>query len=488
MTFDGVFVLRIIEKLLIIYFVSYMIIDLSLFVFALFNFRKRRPSKIKNHPYQNYPISIIVPSYNEEVSIIACTEMLLNVDYPNFELILVNDGSSDNTMELLKQHYRLEAIPVSETQHLVTHKTRNVYRVVGKNLLIIDKENGGKADSINSGINWSSGDFICTIDADSILDKNALKEVVNPFIENERTIVSGGQLAVANEVIIENNEVVSLKTPRNIWVIWQIGEYLKSFMISRLGLSKINALLIMSGAFSLFRKQDLIEIGGFLTPINTHPYIVENIGIGKQTVCEDMEIVVRLWKYKKDNGINAKAIFLAEPVCWTEVPEEGKNLFKQRVRWHQGLSETLKIHWNMILEPKYGVTGMVALPYYFFFQLLSPIMKGLAIVVVTISLLTRTINYQRMLLLIISVFLITAIIMSSITVIIEYWSQKKYPANKNALRYKGFGGWSWLIFANIFGELTYAVYKFVAQLKGIYNFLRRKNEWNKFERKGIRKV
>jgi cellulose synthase/poly-beta-1,6-N-acetylglucosamine synthase-like glycosyltransferase len=485
---DGIFVLRIFEKLLIIYFVSYLLIDISLFVFALTKFKKRKRRSSFDYPYQDFSISIIVPSFNEDVSIIACTEMLLNVDYPNFEVILVNDGSSDNTMDVLQSNYQLELVHEVNNQSINTENVKNIYRARGKNLLILDKENGGKADSINAGINYCKGDYLCTIDADSVLDKNALKEVINPFIQDKNTIVSGGQLAVANEVVIQNNEVVSSRTPRNIWVIWQIAEYIKSFMISRIGLSRINALLVMSGAFSMFRKEDILHIGGFLTSINSHPYIVKNVGHGKQTVCEDMEIVVRLWKYKQDLGVKAKAIFLAEPVCWTEVPEQGSNLFRQRSRWHQGLTETLRIHSRMIFEPKYGVTGMVALPYYLFFQMLSPIMKILAIVLIITSLSMGTVNYQWMLLLIISVFLLTAIIISSITVIIEYWSQKRYAANRNALRYKGFLGWAWLIIAGILGELSYSFYKIIAQLSGIYNFIRKKNDWNKFARKGIKQV
>jgi cellulose synthase/poly-beta-1,6-N-acetylglucosamine synthase-like glycosyltransferase len=257
-------------------------------------------------------------------------------------------------------------------------------------------------------------------------------------------------------------------------------------MISRIGLSKINALLVMSGAFSLFKKQDLLEIGGFLTEINTHPYIEKTIGLGKQTVCEDMEIVVRLWKFKRDKKIKAKAVFLPEPVCWTEVPDKGINLFKQRARWHQGLTETLKIHRSMIFDPKYGVTGMFGLPYYLFFEMLSPIIKIISIIFIAVSIGFGTVNYEFMLLLFAGVFLATAIIMSSITAIIEYWSKHRYEVNRNALRYHSFWDWLWLIVAGILGEFTYALYKIWAQMVGIFNFLKKKNEWNKFERKGVK--
>jgi len=482
----GFLALRIIEKLLIIYFISYFVIDVGLFLFALFNFRKKKKKDTSNYDYQAHKISIIVPSFNEEVSIIACTDMLLNVDYTNYELIIVNDGSKDKTMETLKNYYTLIPIENSNPDALNISTIKQVYQVEGKNLLILDKENGGKADSVNAGIIYSTGDYICTIDADSILDKNALKEVVNPFIENKNTIVSGGQLAVANDVVIKDNHVVSSKTPKNIWVIWQIIEYIKSFMISRIGLSKINALLVMSGAFSLFKKSDLLEIGGFLTKINTHPYLEKTIGLGKQTVCEDMEIVVRLWKFKRDQNIKAKAVFLPEPVCWTEVPDKGINLFKQRSRWHQGLTETLKIHRKMIFEPKYGVTGMFGLPYYLFFEMLSPIIKIISIVFIVVSIYFGTVNYEFMLLLFAGVFLATAIIMSSITAIIEYWSKHKYEVNRNALRYHTIWDWLWLIIAGILAEFSYAFYKIWAQMTGIFNFLRKKNEWNKFERKGLK--
>lgn len=482
------YILRVIEKLLIIYFTTYFFIDIILYLYSLINFRRKAIPYKEEFDYSSYPISLIVPSYNEEVSIITCTNMLLEIDYPSYELIIVNDGSTDETMKKLEDRFELITIDKKDDEPLNTKKIRHIHKALSKSLIIIDKENGGKADSINAGINYAKGKYICTIDADSILDSNALKEVIKPFILNPNTFVSGGQLAVANDVILVHNKVVSSKTPSNIWVLWQIIEYIKSFMISRIGLSKINALLIMSGAFSLFKKDDLLKTGGFITSINTHPYIKQTIGLGKQTVCEDMEIVVRLWKYKRDKKIKAKAVFLPEPVCWTEVPDKGKNLFKQRSRWHQGLTETLKIHSDMIFEPKYGITGLIGLPYYFFFEMLSPLIKIFSLIFIVVSAFYGTINYTWLILLILSVMLTTAIIMSSITAIIEYWSQKQKAANRDVLRYKSFINWLWLITAGILAEFSYSFYKIAAQTSGIINFLKRKNEWNKFERKGVKQI
>jgi len=323
-------VFRIIEKILILYFAGYFLIDILLFVYSMFLFRKKPKNQTNSLNYTDHVVSIIVPAFNEEVSILHCTKMLLDLDYPNYELIIVNDGSEDQTLKKLQEHFELHEPKKTSEARLVTNSVKKVYSNKNGNLVIIDKENGGKADSINAGINFSSGTYICTIDADSILDKNALKEVVKPFILYPDTLVSGGQLAASNDLEIKNNKVVSSKTPKNIWVLWQIIEYIKSFMISRTGLSKLNALLIMSGAFSLYKKDDLLEVGGFLTKINSHQYIEGTIGVGNQTVCEDMEIVVRLFKYRKDNKQKAKTAFLPEPVCWTEVPDNGKNIFKQR--------------------------------------------------------------------------------------------------------------------------------------------------------------
>jgi hypothetical protein len=414
--------------------------------------------------------------------------MLLELDYPSFEVILVNDGSKDRTMEVLMNHFEFtEATPATD-MHIQTKPVRKIYLSRDGSLTLIDKENGGKADSINAGINCARGTYICTIDADSILDSGALKEVVRPFVTNPRTIVSGGQLAAANDMVIIHNRVVSSRPPSNIWVQWQIIEYIKSFMISRIGLSRINALLIMSGAFSLFKKEDLLEIGGFLTPHNMHPYIAGTIGTGKQTVCEDMEIVVRLWQYKRDKKVKAKAVFLPEPVCWTEVPDNGRSLFKQRARWHQGLAETLKIHSRMIFEPAYGLTGLIGLPYYFVFELFSPVIKIFTFVFIIFSAIYGLINYQWAILMIFSVLLITAIILSSITAIIENWSQHQHAVTREALRYKSFKDWLWLMVAGILAEFSYSFYKIAAQVNGLIDFMMKKNNWNKFARKGVQQL
>ncbi|MCK9204895.1 MAG: glycosyltransferase [Bacteroidales bacterium] len=484
----AILILRIFEKLLIIYFTVYLLIDIGLFAYSFSAFLRKKEKAPGSVDFSGHRVSIIVPAYNEEVTIVNCTEMLLELDYPDYEVIVINDGSKDKTLQELEHHFKLVKTDRAGEDVLTTARVINHYSTKDTRLMVIDKENGGKADSINTGINYSDGRYICTIDADSILDPNALREVVRPFLTNAGTMVTGGQLAAANDTVIIHNKVVSSAPPRNIWVLWQIVEYIKSFMISRMGLSRINALLIMSGAFSLYCREDLKAIGGFLTARNRHPYLERTIGLGKQTVCEDMEILVRLWQYKRDQKIRAKAIFLPEPVCWTEVPDNGRDLFRQRSRWQQGLGETLKIHHRMILEPSYGVTGMIGLPYYLFFELFSPIVRIFTAFFIIAAAYYGIINFRWVLLLLTSVMLITAIILSAITAIIESWSQHKHAVTRDALRYKGFMDWIRLIMAGILAEFSYSFFKVVAQTDGMIKFLRKRNEWNKFSRKGVKKL
>ncbi|HNW98821.1 MAG TPA: glycosyltransferase [Bacteroidales bacterium] len=482
------YLFRILEKLVIIYFSLYFIIDLFLFISSLFIHRKIRKKENTNYNYNSYSISIIVPAYNEEVSIVDCIKMLANVDYENFEIIVVNDGSKDNTFKKMLEAFSLTEIEFNLHTKIKTNTIRNVYRDIDNKIILINKVNGGKADSVNAGINLSTKDYICTIDADSILDDQALKKVIQPMIDNKFNFVTGGFLATSNDLVISNNKVVNHKMPKNIWVLWQIVEYIKSFMIARLSLSKVNMLLIMSGAFSLFKKKDLLAVGGFLSEYNNHPYILKSLGAKHKTVCEDMEIVIRLWRYYKENKIKGKASFLPDPVCWTEVPDNYKNLFKQRSRWHQGLGESLKIHRKIMFEPSYGTIGLLAMPYYFFFEFLSPFIKLFSLTFLIALSIFDVIDAEWMLLLLISILLITTIIMSVITVLLEAKSKTEITVNRKTLRYNTFTDWVWLLTTSIIGSFSYEFFKVAAQFKGIINIIQNKNEWNKFERKGLNTI
>lgn len=477
------YIVSVIENLIILYFAVYFLFDIFLFFYALSIHRKKNS---KNEiDYSGHSISIIVPAYNEEVSIISCVQMLSGVDYEDVEIIVVNDGSSDRTLEKLLEAYPFEIKVENYESNISSAKVLSIRRSNSHNIVLLDKENGGKADSINAAINYASKRYICTIDADSILDVRALKMVVAPMIEDPRVFVSGGFLATSNDIILEGKKVVHSPMPSNAWVLWQIVEYLKSFMISRLALSRLNMLLVMSGAFSLFKKEDLLKVGGFLSEHNDHPCVVKMVGHKSKTVCEDMEIIVRLWRFHLENRLSGKAVFLPNPVCWTEVPDKGKNLYKQRVRWHQGLGETLRFHKIMMFEPFYKTIGLAAMPYYFFFEFLAPLVKVFSLLFLTTLSLVGFINASWMLLLLLSSLLITTLILSVITVILEIKNTKERLGNRSTLRYATFWDWLKLLGFSILGSFSYEFFKVFAQLKGMINIALHKHEWNKFERKGI---
>lgn len=477
--------IRIVEKLFIIYFLGYFAFDLLLFIIFLFTFRKES----KHDTGKTLPkASIIVPAYNEEVSIVNCIKMLDNLDYPDFEIIVVNDGSSDDTAGVLMKEFEFIPYEKISIRHLNTMELMSVYTANEGKLILINKKNGGKADSINAGINHSSGEFICTIDADSILDRESLKRVVVELVEDGRVFVAGGQIAVANDTVIDNGRVMNARMPSNVLVLWQITEYIKSFLVSRIGLSKLNSILIMSGAFSVFRRKDLMNVGGFLTEVNNSEYVTGLFGSAKATVCEDMEIVVRLWRFYHEKNMKARAVYLAKPLCWTEVPDNFKNLFKQRARWHLGLAESISLHKTMMFDPRYKMTGIVALPFYFFFELISPLIKMASLVFIIYVSLQGLINLQWVLLMGLMITVSAALIMSVVTVFIENWSEKQGSENHNAMRYKTFFDWIRLIFFSIIGDFTYAFFRIFAQIKGLIDFSRSKSEWNKFERKGVKNI
>lgn len=483
-------IIRIIEKLFIIYFLGYFLIDIALFIIFLVTFqsdKKKYEANLKKDDTL-HRVSVIVPAYNEEISILHCIHMLNNLDYPDFEIIIVNDGSSDKTRETLLSSVSFKPVDLEITDTINTAEVKDVFSTEDGKILFIDKLNGGKADSINAGINYCSGEFICTIDADSILDMNSLKKVVLPMILDSRVFVTGGQLAVSNDTLIEDDRIVNFRMPRNIWVLWQITEYIKSFLVSRIGLSKINSLLIMSGAFSLYRREDLLNTGGFLSALNNHSYIRKIFKGEKSTVCEDMEIVVRLSRYYRENKKKGRVVFLPKPLCWTEVPDNSVNLFKQRSRWHLGLAECLSMHSKMFFDPAYGTTGLLAFPYYFFLEFLSPLVKIFAFAFIAFVGIQGLINLKWVMFMILFITVTTALITSIITVFIERWSEKQATGNRDALRYKTVWDWIKLIFSSIIGDFSYSFFKIFAQLKGTLDFIRRKSEWNKFERRGISKV
>ncbi|MDP8207629.1 MAG: glycosyltransferase [Candidatus Electryonea clarkiae] len=483
-------IVHIIESLLIIYFSMYFLIELSMILIFFFVWRSSSgySSTTLEPAGKDQGISIIVPAYNEELTIVDVVEMLGESDYPEFEIIVVADGCTDSTLQKLTDRYSLHEVTREIVDNFGTSGLNKIYESPqNSRLTVIDKPNGGKADALNVGLNLAEYPYVCTIDADSILDPQALKQVAAPFLAHDgsKVVMVGGALAVANETRLVNNRLKDGKFPRNPWVIFQVIEYLRSFLVSRTGLSKIHALLILSGAFTLFRRETLMEAGGFLSPQNNHPYI-KKLGIdGRHTVCEDLEVVVRLRRYLKEQKKPSKTVFLPRPICWTEVPDNARNLSRQRNRWHRGLLETIHFHKTLVLEPFYGSLGLIAMPYYLIFEAVSPIIKLLALIFIGALLVLGLVNRMVMVLLLLSITIVTVIFIGIITVIVENWGRKYSQVNVSALRYKNDPDWIMLLGMSILGDFTFAFIRMFWQLRGIWDFLKGVKSWDKFERKGF---
>ncbi len=338
----------------------------------LFSF-KRIFSIIKRKSYTNFeklsnsknvpPISILVPAYNEELTIQESVKSLLALNYPCYEVIVVNDGSSDDTINVLIQQFNLQYLPPSKKKGVI--KTADVkgiyYNPAYPNLYILDKENGGKADSLNAGINQSNYPLVSSIDADSLLEKDALIRIASMYMESpEETVGIGGNVRIANGCKIENGVVKNIRLPKKLLPMMQTVEYLRAFIGGRIGWSQMNGLIIVSGAFGVFRKDKIIEVEGYR---GGYPG-------------EDMNIIIKLHRHMLHQKLPYRIDFCPDAVCWTQAPDSFKILGSQRKRWGRGnLKNMIEEGIYMFMNPKYKIMGWLTLPYNILFETLSPFFK-----------------------------------------------------------------------------------------------------------------
>jgi cellulose synthase/poly-beta-1,6-N-acetylglucosamine synthase-like glycosyltransferase len=309
------------------------------------------------------PVSIIVPAFDEEKVIVASVRSLLGAHYPRFEVVIVNDGSSDGTLEELRRAFAL--VPVSRVPRarLDTRPVRGVW--VGADdprVVLVDKDNGGKADALNAGLSYARYPLFCAVDSDTMLDPDALPRLVWHFQARPETVACGGIVRIVNGSSVDGARVTSVRTPSSLVVCLQIVEYLRAFLVGRTGWSRLGMLLIVSGAFGMFRREAVIAAGGYAT----------------DTVGEDVELVVRLHRRHRELGEPYRVAFVADPVCWTEAPGSLRALARQRDRWQRGLLETLSRHRGMIGRRRYGRVGLVGMPYLVLFEVLGPLLEALA--------------------------------------------------------------------------------------------------------------
>lgn len=306
------------------------------------------------------PVSILAPAYNEEATIGASVKAMLQLDYPDYEVIVINDGSKDGTLDALKREFDLVQLSVAPWPRIPSAKVRAVYASrPHPNLRIIDKENGGKADALNAGINASRCGLFCAVDADSILERDSLRRVIEPFLDEPRTIVSGGTIRIANGCEVTGGHLTKIGLPSNALAMFQVVEYLRAFLFGRMGWSPLNAVLIISGAFGVFRKEAVVNVGGYR----------------HKTIGEDMELIVRLHRHYRMNRLPYRITFVADPVCWTEAPETTAVLKNQRVRWQRGLCESLTLNLGLLCHPRGGAAGWLAFPFLAIFEWMGPLVE-----------------------------------------------------------------------------------------------------------------
>lgn len=374
--------------------------------------------------YKKLPsVSIIAPAFNEEESIIENIRSLLSMYFPKLDIIVVNDGSTDSSLRKVIEHYDLVKVSMVVDGEIPTKKIRGVYRSIHSeyaNLIFIDKENGGKADALNAGINYSRADLFVSVDVDSIIEPDAVLRLVKPFLEEEgarKVISSGGVIRVANNCKIKNGRIEKVNFPKKSLVRFQVLEYFRAFTLGRMAWSRVDGLLIISGAFGMFDRKLVLDVGGYDT----------------STVGEDLEIVVRMRRHMRDvRKRKYKVAFIPDPLCWTEVPSTIKVLSRQRNRWTRGAIDTILKHRGMFFNPKYGRIGLLSFPYWVFFEWLAPIVELVGFIYFIITLLTGVVNFETFLY--ISLFVLTfAFAFTMLGVFYEALMFNKYKGFKNLI-------------------------------------------------------
>ena len=406
-------------------------------------------------------VSIIAPAFNEEKTVVESIHSFLRLDYPSFEILLINDGSKDRTLAQLQESFDLTPAERFYDARLSSSKVRGFYKSKSyPNLFVVDKENGGKADAINVGLGFASNTLFCAVDSDSILEPDCLLRVVVPFIEEpETTIAAGGTVRPVNGCVIEQGRVSELRFPRGILGKIQIVEYLRAFLFGRQGWNAWNSTLIISGAFGIFKRDIVIEAGGYR----------------RDSIGEDMELVVRLRRYAVENGLPYRISFVPDPICWTEVPETIAGLAQQRDRWQRGLADSLFSHMRMFMNPRYGAAGMVAFPYFFLVELFGPVIETAAYLFIGIGLFTGKID-QSILLLFVLVDIVFGIFMSFGAVFIEESAFHKYTKLRHLLG---------LVVLSFVEQLGFRQLLTLLRLRGLINYFLGRKQWGEMSRTGF---
>jgi len=405
-------------------------------------------------------ISILAPAHNEAATIKDSIHSILSLSYPSLEVVVVNDGSKDETLTVLTEHFTLVPIHPIYRRQIVTKPIRGLYRSRSHpNLLVVDKENGGKADALNVGLQMATGDLVCAIDADTLIEPDSLLRMVRPFLLSEDVLAAGGTIRVVNGSQVRGGRVVIPHPPRQPLAGFQVVEYIRAFLFGRLGWNRLGGNLIISGAFGLFRREAVIAIGGY----------------AHDTVGEDMELVCRLRRQGYEGKGPQRVDFIPDPVAWTEVPGSWRVLGRQRDRWHRGLADTLWRHRRLVFNPRYGAMGLVVYPYFFFVELLAPVVEALGLCGLLAGLLTGAINLPFALLFFLVVYGY-GVALSTFSLVLD---------EINFHRYGGLVDRLLLVLWTVLEPFGYRQLTVFWRLRGLVKFWRGRKDWGAMERRGF---
>lgn len=453
------------------FFLYYLFSNLSylvLLIVALLSSREHhqhlaslRLERIKASPLTP-PITLIAPAHNEEGSIVPSVRSLLRVDYPELEVVVINDGSEDGTLARLQKEFELQPARLLYISELVTAPVRAIYRsAVDPRLIVVDKEAGGsKADASNAGLNVASSPYTCVVDADSLLESDALLRIMVKILEDpKRVIAAGGIVRVLNGCELVNGRIRAVRLPRSPIVIFQVIEYLRAFLIGREGWARGNMLTIISGAFGVFRRDVVMSAGG---------YRASAIG-------EDFDLVARIHRQMLDQKREYRIVFVPDPVCWTEVPPTVKSLGRQRARWQKGLIDALWPNRDMLFRRRYGRIGTIALPYLWVFELCAPVFEILGIAAILIAAAIGMLSRGFFIEFMIYGYLFAAMI--SVGAVLQ-----------EELTYRRYNDWrdvAWLMLYCFLEQFPYRQMHLIWRLQGMWQYTRGDLVWRPMDRVGL---
>src|SRR6266853_1781294 len=408
------------------------------------------------------PITMLVPAHNEEKSICMAVRNLLDLDYPELEVIVINDGSADKTLQIMQDEFALRLVRAVYVPQVVSAPVRGLYRSdVDARLLVVDKEPAGsKADAVNAGLNAATSPYVCIVDADSVLERDALLRIMLPIMEDPKRVVAvGGIIRVLNGSEIEGGHLRRVRLPRKSIEVIQVIEYLRAFLIGREAWGQGNMLTIISGAFGVFRTDLVRAVGGYRS----------------RAIGEDFDMVARLHRHLLEKGVDYLIHFVPDPMCWTEVPSDLQSLGRQRARWQKGLLDVLWPNRDMLFRPRYGRIGCVAFPYLWLFELFAPVVEIVGIITIVLAACLGVLSREFFLQFLIFGYAFATVI-SIGSVLQEEITYKRYNDWQDVTR---------LVSYCFLEHFPYRQMHMVWRLQGLWQYFRGDLAWKPLKRKGL---